>query len=764
MSHIFKPISKKQFIANRNNIKCHLNLDTNKFNNVLSNYSHIFRKPFTIICALADTTGFGDVIFFVKFIKYLLNQYHNIKISIMISERKKKLITSIFNPRLIYDCKTVKTVKIDNYGNDNIALYIGTLIGNNNDGELKTDMKIYGDIMFVPPRTNTTINIQYENRETIANNSYTLSEYNPLNHDLEATINTGINQAGLLLNNYKNRPNIETMAYSMTYLYVGDDYIEEYEFVPSLIKFKIDNDNVWNLETLCHRLEIDLENEDIKDENYQEFLQFTELHDYIVRIKLVIVFRDYLNDLDIITPEKIKVYYRGESVDYIKDIMNDLSFKDIQILNLQTLYDYLFVTDRFVFTHLTSKTHDEMLVLYQHSLPVIFISGDQSISDFIYVNNYYTDKQFKHDIYYQIFSWKQKFADSLGCKDFICGKIPKKKLNEFAHNPKYDFRYRGMLYVHSALIYALEYKLRNIAISKNLCYGIDSSDNIKSIINRYDGDFIETYIDYTTNGTLNNNMSFKIKKQKLIIEQNNNPFKLSMILGNITTKASWLMGSDLSDLHVLYTEGERDNTNKVTKKCNKLTVVLSEDQSDCVILEQNINTLLIYILLEEIRQERIIDNHLARTFGSFVITEKCHTEIKQKLNIKPDANSVNTLLFVENIQDKYMNLKEYLQTDYDINIIHSVLKSVVYIINVLQYSKYKIVHNNLLCENIFIEFKSCAQPIVKIGNFSKASYNIKDRRFASVYSNQLDFSLEHDLNIFFKDVSKYVPNRLREYV
>jgi hypothetical protein len=338
MSNYFtRPITNKSVvIQNRKNIKCDLSFDVYNFNKLLETYRTYFTRPFTIICALADTYGFGDVIFFTKFVKYLYIQYAHVKIVLVVSERKKSFICSVINPGYVYN--NSKYEKIPG-GNEKIELHTG-IIENN---ELKTLYKIDGDILFIAPKTNMKINITYATPEVILNNSYTLSEYNPINYKSSASINTGVNNTGLLLNNYKNSTNMEKMLYSVTYIYTGYDHIIEYTIKPSRIKFKINKDTTWNIYELFNNLNMEVYDYDMfLDEYYESLLRYTDDHDFIVKIKLLLAFRDYLNDLDMLADEKVKIYYRGDSVDNLKNFIDELPEHFLILLNLKILYDYLF--------------------------------------------------------------------------------------------------------------------------------------------------------------------------------------------------------------------------------------------------------------------------------------------------------------------------------------------------------------------------------------------------------------------------------------
>lgn len=742
MDYIAKPIKRKQIITeNKNNIKCDLHFETDRFNKLLSKYN--LEGKFTIICAIADTAGFGDVIFFVKFTKYLIKQYPNIKINIVISKAKKEFIKQSLNPSIIYDDDIVE----EHFGgNNNILMTVCLIV----DDQLINDIPIDGDILFIAPKTNININLKYANPTKIKNNSYVLSEYNPEFYKNKGTINTGIQNknTGLLINNYKNTINDEKEIYSIAYIYSEDQYMEEFKFSPSKIKFNIDNDNIWDLETLFEKLKIDIDPDILFDENYEDILYDTDEHYFIVKLKLALTFREYLNDLDNYTSSKIKIYYRGNSVDNIKDFISGLRKKDIKILKLKSLYNNLFHNDKFKFEVLPPKTHEEMKILYEHSLPIIFISGDQSITDFISLNKYY--KEFKHGIYYQIFYWKQNFANSLGSKYYISFKITEEVLNKLSTNPIFDFRYKGMLYIHSLLLYALQYKL-NV---KNICKDLKSRKSIDKLFDKYKlPEFENLYKDYTSpENTRDNNLEIKIHDDILEIRESIEPFNIKMLLGTLQkdNTISWLMGTEVSEIYLKYNEYKNKNNIKFLD-CNTLNIDVKENE---ITLPENLSILIVYILIEELRQSeyRDIGNNFVRTFGSFIIRDDlCNIKIKDKLHLDIKKNNINTLLIQENVIGKYITLEEYILSDkFDIKYLENIINNILYVVGIFMFSEYQIVHNDLVCKNIYLVFEQ--NPYVKIVNFDKASFTFGEKRFSSNLSTQKEFSSTYDIQTFITDI------------
>ena len=361
MSKCVKTIPKDQILTkNKKNIKCNLTFETNKFNELIEKYNIV--DSFKIICTVGDTTGYGDIIFFIKFVKYLLSQYEKIKIIIVISSRKETFISNNLNPYLIYTNNKIKTIQ---KGNNRLELIVGYV----NDNKLCSEYEIDGDILFIVPKTNVSINLKYKNLETIKKNSYTLSEYNSMENHSKATISTGIGlkNIGMLDNNFSNTINNIKQPFSITYIYLDEQSIYEYYFEPAKIKFEIDQNIIWDLKTLFKNIKIKLNKKFLKDEYFEDFL-LDDNYAIVIFIKICLEYRNYLDELSKLTDSQILIYFRGECVNRIKTFVQKLKKSQIKTLKLESLYYNLLLNPRFTFEKLPQKSYDEMRVLYEHCL------------------------------------------------------------------------------------------------------------------------------------------------------------------------------------------------------------------------------------------------------------------------------------------------------------------------------------------------------------------------------------------------------------
>ena len=229
-------------------------------------------------------------------------------------------------------------------------------------------------------------------------------------------------------------------------------------------------------------------------------------------------------------------------------------------------------------------------------------------------------------------------------------------------------------------------------------------------------------MEYKSNkDAINNNPLYNIIEDTLIIRDNKYPFDTNIILGKIKNEhfSSWLQGTEVPDIYIKYIESIQTSNRIIyidSGKCNTLQLELTEP---IMKLPESINTLIMYLILENIRHENIITESLVRTYGSFLIRDDdCNKKVKNKLNIKPTKNRLNTLLFQENVHGKYITLSEYIinKDDFKLETLEIILHNVVFILKYLFNSEYNLVHNSLKCNNVYIDFSS--DIIIKIMDLS----------------------------------------------
>ena len=152
-------------------------------------------------------------------------------------------------------------------------------------------------------------------------------------------------------------------------------------------------------------------------------------------------------------------------------------------------------TPKFEFIDWCLVPKAQALALYQRSLPVIMVSGDQSLTDFISVNPYFH----RATVYYQVFGWKKDLAQSMGIPaGHGIGKIASAQLQMMKTDPKMDFRLKGLTIVESLLVRAW-HNLQGYAVNGclpfNQCTGGDQlgvdvyARTVKGILD-YEDDFL----------------------------------------------------------------------------------------------------------------------------------------------------------------------------------------------------------------------------------------------------------------------------------
>lgn len=426
--------------------------------------------------------GFGDIIFSIKFFKYLVRTFINIEIIYIVEKRSHEFIIKL---------------KDHNLPKVNISLLLCDIIVKEDTNVMIYDKEIDCDILFISPKTNGTFDLKFKNKEDVLNNTYTLSEYNPINHAV-STINTGVGNllkfkkgdvkekdeklSGLLLNNIRSTPIIiksDKKYYSVCYFYLDKENLRNVTILPnSLVKF---GDHSLT-ETILKLFKVDITK--LSDEKKEEFLR--ETMSILSLLKFTLCYQEYLLEIQKIKDlnnvninlDDVNIHIKYDNYLILKKFVDTIKGDVIEFFNLTFLKEKI---GKLNIIKLEKLEYNNFLELLQYSLPVVFLTGDQSITDFISIH-----KDFKYSIFYQIFDWKKPLASKLMRKKFsefaACGEINKKMLNTLKKNIKYDFRFNGLILVQSILIYCLQYSLNKTDSKIKLCESI--SKNTEKIISK----------------------------------------------------------------------------------------------------------------------------------------------------------------------------------------------------------------------------------------------------------------------------------------
>ena len=490
-------------------------------NDLESDFNTIATTPVSVLVLCVEAGGFGDIVFGIKFVKYLLNSFPLVYVTIMTDDKGKyvdfiekgigvymdqsrenrveviDIVTQdtpyyflfqtqqyLLLPGSIRKNKTInntgiKTITEDTYSrlisNDRFRRFVQErddldirYLVNYNNIEWKQVNWIleeflshfnrdiypleykfmpehqYNVFYITPDIKDLTIifigNYAYKNVEKLYFNSYKFSEYNSSGRGGFLT-GIGNNDLGLMLNSYDSflpiSKHIEVLLNDRRF---------------SIAYFYTDMDNACKMpEGECDETG---GNECYETGKYACIMKnLTKcLVEYIETIKTL-----RINDEDIVIISKRKIFdsiitfidnYSGNDRDinyYKQDFSKFLKDKK-WVDPASTLSNGITIID------FCAMSQSEMRGLYQRSLPTVFVSGDQSITDFISVNKYFTK-----DIFYQIFNWKKSLASGLGVTppDSTCGRISREKLKQIKDNPNHDFRLNGLKVVESTLVFSL---------------------------------------------------------------------------------------------------------------------------------------------------------------------------------------------------------------------------------------------------------------------------------------------------------------------
>lgn len=197
-------------------------------------------NPLRVLCVLTDTSGFGDVVFLIKFVKYILKSYgQNVGVQVVVGKTKVEFVASCFTDKELVGSYSEYTSALSM--TSRLIIHTGARIISK---QLRLDYTLNGDVLFIVPKTNFAINLDYEDPVAIQNNSYVLSEYNPMLRQKNTTIYTGVQDesgvlSGFFLNNTR-LPFVDLRTvkkYSILYIYTDDESIKEFVVYPTRIRF-----------------------------------------------------------------------------------------------------------------------------------------------------------------------------------------------------------------------------------------------------------------------------------------------------------------------------------------------------------------------------------------------------------------------------------------------------------------------------------------------------------------------------------------------
>jgi hypothetical protein len=716
-AYIAKPIKniENADIDNKNNLKCFIDTDFNKYNQLSTKYNYVLK----IAVAVNALNGFGDIIFSIKFVKYLIKTFINIEVIYIIDKlRGIQFVENLeeFDNVSILFCD----VEIVKDKEDSPYIYI-----------IKSDKEIDCNILFISPKTSGQFQFKFKNESDVLNNTYSLSEYNPFDkptYKMGSSIETGIGTelAGLLLNNARNIPfmkSFKTPYYSVCYFYLDEINIKKMTLSP-VIKFG--KYTIEQASLQLFNIDIQILFKDL--DKQKEFLR-SDKGILLILLKFSLCYQEYLREISKLSPlNNVSIFIKNENYEVIKKFINSLSIENINFFNLSYIREEI---NKLNIIDLKPVRYNDFLKLLEYSLPVVFLTGDQSITDFITIN-----KNFKYSIFYQIFNWKKIMANNLtrGEEFSVCGKISADMLNLLKIDLRLDFRFAGLILIQSALIYCLQYLLNKKEPMVRLCESIDLPKNIYEIINSTS--IIQKLL---TGKYKKSSFNSKIKiEDNIIICSQDNSLDLDFILGNLSNKNTidWLPGSNINELLIKYTQDTKSN-NILKYDCSSFSIKIDKEN----ILNNSVYSLLMYSFIRNIyRNDNFLRNHITNVYGNYLLTDECNEDIKKRFEFSSKITDyLGCLILVDNFSHKYITFKSLILSvikfNLDFNIIVNLFKQFLKIIR-LFYTKYNIKYNNLNLDDIFIEQSNDPGDYlsynIKLNNFDNSFFKIDETPFYNI--------------------------------
>lgn len=720
-------------ISNKNNLKCFIDTDFNKYNQLSTKYNYILK----IAVAVNILNGFGDIIFSIKFVKYLVKTFINIEVIYIIDrQRGEQFVENLQEFRnvsiLFCDIEIKNCIKTD--PSDSPYFYI-----------IKTDKEIDCDILFITPKTSGRFQFKFKNELDVINNTYSLSEYNPFDkpgYKMGSSIDTGIGTGltGLLLNNAPFMKSFKTPYYSVCYFYLDDVNIKKMTLSP-VIKF-----GKYTIEQASLQL-FNIDTQILfKDSDKQKEFFRSDKGISLILLKFSLCYQEYLLEISKISPlNNVSIYIKNENYQVIKKFINSLSIENINFFNLSYIREEI---DKLNIIDLKPIRYNDFLKLLEYSLPVVFLTGDQSITDFITIN-----KNFKYSIFYQIFNWKKFMANILTRgEDFsVCGKISADMLNTLKIDLRLDFRFAGLILIQSTLIYCLQYLLNKKDPMIRLCESIDLPKSIYELINGTN--IMQKFLSGNYKKSSFNSV-IKVENNTIKCLQDNS-LDLDFILGNLNNKNTidWLPGSNINELLIKYTQDIKSN-NILEYDCSSITIKINKEN----ILNSSIYSLLMYSFIRNIHSnDNFLRNHITNVYGNYLLTDECNEDVKKRFGFSSKITDyLGCLILVDNFLHKYITFKSLILSvikfNLDFNIIVNLFKQFLKIIR-LFYTKYNIKYNNLNLDDIFIEQSNDPGDYlsyIKLNNFDNSFFKINDSPF---YNIKYDVVKDYERSIYYEIIN-----------
>jgi len=771
-----------------NNTFCYLNED---YNSLLPTSS---TRPTKILLVVLEQGGYGDIVFGIKFVRFLLNSFENIEITIFTQDHARPLFKFILNefvgnpnsnikefrenvlkaainyqPENEDAKKAAKEITLSNKGRITVINIPRTNPNDINDiSRIPGDEVMDFDIVFISPVVRQQkIQFNFTNAEHLKQNIYNLSEYNAVENFqykigaplLENNVPTSTSyEIGILLDTYNEvleiPQNIQQIIngrrFSISYFYADLKNV-------SFMYLKKTNWFSQNLLPVFNYIKNSLQAITNKS-------NFTHIIYSIAKIyNLSLCFSSYIKALDKIrqSNEDIVVLIKEDTLPNFSYFLN--VYLNIPFAKNDPNHNDLFQLAQYISRKTTSPNpqdpgiqfvefpgmgRQDMLSLFQHSLPIVFLSGDQSVTDFISVNKY-----FDHSIFYQVLDWKRDLAKALGIEDKSCGEITPETLNTIRNNPNMNFRYKGLYIVNSLLIYSRQGSTDNCMIFDNL----QNLYNILSFQKDLESITINQLVSKEISSLYSPTLNLKNKSLELKMESPNYAiFTANMLLDKFFNSNEDMVLANLYKgslggnvlLQKIRYSGPPVLQNLTKNEPNWCSLVFPiTQQTNGVIIPPSAMAATTAPIINNLKDSTFI--YIYETIDSRCI----------------DVPPPESMLVFSEFPAYAQTFRKFLKTKYaNLKNISWILFKVLSAIKNMSQSINQITHNNLTIDNILIDRKNSktleqfgqnssilVQYNPKILDFRKASYTQNGTRYAT--SEQLlQFDQHKDKNSLFQEL------------
>ena len=418
------------------------------------------QENLSVLLIVFEHNGLGDLVFGSKFATYLVNQWPELWVTVVVSNQTADVGGIEVGQALAFDFVT-EAVEENLHETINMRYAQGTeghrqmyhrngkitvvnTFGRVPGGRpcvIDTDVtNVWFDIMFVTPKLPNPREIyitgKWANKtyQKLSHNSYCWGEYNGSTRMIATGVpytNCNRNQTGLMLESldkFNDLPPYLTSVldgrpFSIVYVYAGSTFIGGQVNGPHNLLNNAVGNKLANLTLMFHE--------------YTRKLKSLRMGQIVVAVKQgeTQPIIDFCNRV------------AGGHYSFAGDMTQSRRDKIAEVGVMLTQR----VTADFEFIEACKVPKANMMGMYQRSLPVVFVSGDQSLTDFLSANKYLENAA----VYYQVFDWKDELAWACGIpQNHGVGEIPEANLKTLRTNPIVDFRLRGLTIAESLLKYA----------------------------------------------------------------------------------------------------------------------------------------------------------------------------------------------------------------------------------------------------------------------------------------------------------------------